>query len=182
MDTPQSQAPQQPTFDSAMAAEMQRRTLQMNLARTIKGGANNFYWIAALSVVNSLVNIFGGGIFFVIGLGVTLFIDAIAGSVADEFGGSTLVVVMGLLFSLLFDAIFAAFGYFAGKGHRWAFIAGMILYGLDALLMMAFQDWLAFGFHLYFMYGIWQGFSALGKLKALEVANPMAVPPAETMQ
>jgi hypothetical protein len=148
----------------------------------MKGGANNFYWIAGLSIVNSLISIFGGGVVFVIGLGVTLIIDAITQSVAQEVGGGFMVLGMGLLFSLIFDAVFAAFGFFAGKGHRWAFIVGMFLYGLDALLMLVFQDWLGFGFHLYFMWGIWQGFAALGKLKALEAANPMAVPTAEMMR
>ena len=178
----ETQQPQQPVYDPAMMAEMERRTALMNLTRAMKNGASNFYWIAALSVVNSVVNIFGGGIFFVMGLGITLFIDVIAGGVAQEFGGSPVILIMGLLFSLVFDAIFAAFGYFAGKGHRWAFIAGMVLYGLDAILMLVSQDWLAFGFHLFFLYGIWQGFSALGKLKALEAVNPMAVPTADMMR
>ena len=178
----ETQQPQQPVYDPAMMAEMERRTALMNLTRAMKNGASNFYWIAALSVVNSVVNIFGGGIFFVMGLGATLVIDVIAGGIAQELGGSPIILAMGLLFSLLFDAIFAAFGYFAGKGHRWAFIAGMVLYGLDAVLMLVSQDWLAFGFHLFFLYGAWQGFSALGKLKAFEAANPMAVPPAETMR
>ena len=182
METQQPQVPQQPAFDAALAAEMERRTIQANLMRAMKNGASNFYWIAALSVVNSVVNIFGGGIFFVMGLGITLFIDVIAGGVAQEFGGSPIIIVMGLLFSLVFDAIFVAFGYFAGKGYRWAFIAGMVLYGLDAVLMLVSQDWLAFGFHLFFLYGVWQGFSALGKLRAFEAANPMAVPTAEMMK
>lgn len=178
----ESQPQQVPAYDAAKMAEMQRLTTLMNLTRSMKGGANNFYWIAGLSIVNSLISIFGGGVVFVIGLGVTLIIDAITQSVAQEVGGGFVVLGMGLLFSLIFDAIFAAFGFFAGKGHRWAFIVGMILYGLDAALMLVFQDWLGFGFHLYFMWGIWQGFSALGKLKALEAANPMAVPTAEMMK
>ncbi len=165
-----------------MMAEMERRTALMNLTRAMKGGASNFYWIAALSVINSLVNIFGGGVFFVMGLGATLFIDVVAGGIAQEMGGSPVIRIMGFLFSLAFDVIFALFGYFAGKGHRWAFITGMVLYSLDALLMLIFQDWLAFGFHLFFLYGIWQGFAALGKLKAFEAANPLAVPPAEMMR
>ncbi len=182
MNTQQPQPTQPPAYDPAMMAEMERRTAVMNIARQMKAGASNFYWIAGLSVINSLVTIFGGGFYFVIGLGVTLIIDGIAQGVAQEFGGSPLILGMGFLFSLLFDILFAVFGYFAGKGKRWAFITGMIFYGLDALLMLAFQEWLGFGFHLFFMWGIWQGLRALGRLKALEAANPMAVPPAEMMR
>ncbi|RJP52121.1 MAG: hypothetical protein C4583_07275 [Anaerolineaceae bacterium] len=182
METQQPQTPQQPAYDAAKMEEMQRLTFVMNLQRAMKSGASNFYWIAGLSVVNSLVNIFGWGVFFVMGLGVTLFIDVVAGGISQNVGGSPLILVMGLLFSLVFDAIFIAFGYFAGKGHRWAFIVGMALYSLDAALLLFLQDWLAFGFHLFLLYGIWQGFSALGKLKALEAANLMAVPPADMMR
>jgi hypothetical protein len=177
-----AQPPQQPAYDPAMMAEMERRTAVMNITRAVKYGANNFYWIAGLSVVNSLISIFGGGMVFVIGLGVTLVIDWVAQGVSQDAGGSPIVLGMGFLFTLIFDLIFVAFGYFAGKGKRWAFIIGMVLYGLDAMLMLAIGEWIGFAFHLYFMWGIWQGISALGKLKAFEAANPMAVPPAESMR
>lgn len=180
--SPQPIPPAQPAYDPAKVEEMQRITTLMGLARQVKNGASNFYWIAGLSVVNSLISIFGGGVVFVIGLGVTLVIDAIAKGASDELGGNPVVLGMGFLFSLIFDLIFVAFGYFAIKGNRWAFITGMILYGLDAVLMLLFQDWLGFGFHLYFMWGIWSGLQALGKLKALQASDPLAVPPAETMR
>lgn len=171
-----------PVYDAAKMAEMHRITELMDAVRRMKNGANTFYWIAGLSVINSLISIFGGGVYFVIGLGVTLAIDSIATGISQELGGSPIVLGMGFLFSLIFDLIFVAFGYFAGKAHRWAFIVGMILYGLDALLMLAFQEWIGFGFHLYFMWGVWQGFAALNKLKTLESANPMAIPPADAMR
>ena len=178
-----AQPPQQPVYDPAMMAEMERRTAAMNITRVVKNGASQFYWIAGLSVVNSLISIFGGGVTFVIGLGATLLIDGIAALISQESGGSPIVLGMGFLFSLIFDLIFVAFGYFAGKGKRWAFITGMIFYGLDALLMLTFSEWIGFAFHLYFMWSIWQGMSALGKLKAFEAAIPTsAVPPAETMR
>lgn len=177
---PQSSPP--PAYDAEKMDAMSRMADVMNTARRMKNGANTFYWIAGLSLINSLITIFGGGFYFVIGLGVTLIVDAITAGVSQELGGSPLVLGMGLLVSLFFDVIFAIFGYFAGKGHRWAFIIGMILYGLDAILMLTFKEWLGFGFHLYFMWSIWQGFSALGKLKALEAANPMAIPPADMMR
>jgi hypothetical protein len=179
MDTQPQQAP---AYDPAKAAEMARLANLMNLTRRMKGGASNFYWIAGLSVVNSLFTIFGGGMFFVVGLGVTLFIDAVAGGISEQMGGSPLVLGMGFLFTLVFDAIFVICGYFAGKGRRWAFIVGMVMYGLDTLLMVYFKEWLGVGFHLYFLWGVWTGFAALGKLKAIETANPMAVPPADMMR
>ena len=44
------------------------------LMRQIKRGANSFYWIAALSVINSLVLQFGGSSYFAVGLAATLFV------------------------------------------------------------------------------------------------------------
>ena len=147
--------------------QMQQMVAVLNLQRRMKSGASNFYWIAGLSVVNSLVTIFGGGFYFVIGLGVTMLIDAVAFGISEEIGGRPLVLGLGFLFSLVFDAIFAIFGFFASKGQRWAFLAGMVLYSLDAILMLAFQEWLGFGFHLFFLLGIWNGLQSLRKLKAL---------------
>lgn len=181
METQQPQSSQPPAYDAEKMAEMSRIAEAMNTTRRVKNGAATFYWIAGLSVINSLITIFGGGFYFVIGLGVTLFIDGVAKGIAQELGNNPVILGMGFLFSLVFDIIFVLFGYFAGKGHRWAFIVGMALYGLDALLMLAFQEWLGFGFHLYFMWSVWQGFAALNKLKALQAANPLAVPPAEMM-
>lgn len=157
----------QQTNTPADSQQMQQMVAVLNLQRRMKSGARNFYWIAGLSVVNSLVTIFGGGFYFVIGLGVTLLIDGLALAISEELGGSPLVIGLGFLFSLVFDAIFAIFGYFASKGQRWAFIAGMVLYSLDAALMLAFQEWLGLGFHLFFLLGVWTGLQALRKLNAL---------------
>lgn len=178
----EQQPMQAQTNDPANSQEMARIAALYNLTRQMKSGANNFYWIAGLSVVNSLMSIFGGGIFFVIGLGATLFVDAVAGGVAENFEGSPIVLGIGFIISLFISLIFAAFGYLANKKFGWAFIVGMLLYGLDAVVMLIFQEWIGFAFHLYFMWGAWTGFSAFRKLKAIEAASVQytAVPPAET--
>jgi hypothetical protein len=139
-----------------------------NLARRVSAGASNFYWIAALSVVNSFISAFGGGVNFVIGLGITQLVDALALLLAQEIPeGETMIKGVGLVLSLLIAGLFGIFGYFATKAHRWAFIAGMVLYGLDAILLLLFQDWLGFFFHLYFLWGLWNGLQALGQLQKL---------------
>jgi hypothetical protein len=147
-------------------------------ARRMKSGGNTFYWIAALSAVNTLVSIFGGGIYFVIGLGVTLFVDVVASGISQQMGGSPVILGIGFAISLIFDALFAAFGYFASKGHRWAFLTGMGIYVLDAVLTLVFQDWVAFAFHIYFLWLLWNGLQALARLKALspQVGGDMAFP------
>ena len=136
--------------------------------RRLKIGANNFYWIGALSVVNSLIAAFGGGLTFVIGLAITQIVDGLAIGVGQGAPELALVAkIIGLALSLAISGIIAIFGFFAGKGQRWAFITGMTLYGLDALLMLAFADWVGFAFHLYFLWGLFSGLQALNQLRQL---------------
>jgi hypothetical protein len=143
-----------------------KKVMQLaNLQKQIKYSGRTFYWIAGLSVFNSLVAMFGGGLYFVIGLGVTLLNDGFVAAAAEGAGGGPLILVLGFLFNLIFVLIFVFFGYYAAKGHRWAFILGMLFYGLDSLLMLFYQQWIGFLFHLYFLWAAFKGLQALGKLE-----------------
>jgi len=144
------------------------------LVRRAKAGANNFYWIGGLSVVNSLITAFGGGVTFVIGLAITQIVDGIAIGAGKALPDAALIVkIIGLAISVGISGVIALFGYFAGNGKRWAFITGMILYGFDALVMLLVQDWIAFAFHLYFLYGLYNGLQALNQLqKSLPSTQP----------
>ena len=149
-------------------AQMNQAILTANLLRRAKAGANNFYWIAVLSVVNSFISAFGGGLTFVVGLGVTQIVDALSVIVARNMPDAALIAKgIGLVLSIVISGVIAIFGYFAGKGQRWAFYVGMALYSLDALLLLAFQDWLGFAFHLYFLWGLFTGLQAINQLQKL---------------
>jgi hypothetical protein len=162
--------------DPAQAAAM-RQALFMSeaarLGRVANGGISNFYWIAALSTINTVIDLFNGSIHFVIGLGLTQLIDAFASEfvkqlpeIAIAFRGVQLVLDFILI------GLFALFGFLGLKGKRWAVVTGMVLYALDALLMLLFKDWLGFGFHLFFLWGLWSGLRAADQLrKHLATAN-----------
>lgn len=168
--TPQSSQPpaQDPT------GEMYRvQAAIADLVRRMKGGANNFYWIAALSVINSAMLQFGGGMYFVVGLAGTLFVDTIFIELALVMQESALVVkIIGLVVSAVVAAVFALFGIFANRGMKWAFIVGMIFYAIDTLLMLAFQEWMGLLFHIFFLFGLFGGLSALNKLQKLAPPKP----------
>ena len=172
MNQPASSAPptaQPPTF--ANQQQLNQAVALVNLQRRVKSGASNFYFIAGLSVVNSLISAFNGGLTFVIGLAITQLVDGFALGISQTAPDIAMIVkVVGLALSIVISGIVAIFGYFAGKGHRWAFLTGMILYGLDALIMLAFGDWLAFAFHLFFLWGLFAGLQALNKLQKLAPA------------
>ena len=141
------------------------------LLRAMGSGANWFYWIAGLSLLNSVIQMFDSDRSFVVGLGITQVFDAIASLAAKEAGPGAGTVLRGIAFALdvCVAGVFALFGWQAGKRRRWAFLLGMILYFLDALIFLLASDWLSLGFHAFALVGIWAGFSSLRKLEALEV-------------
>jgi hypothetical protein len=57
------------------------------------------------------------------------------------------------------------FGFFASKGHGWAFIIGMILLGLDTALTGLLQMWLSLGLHVFALFCIFSGFKASRALR-----------------
>lgn len=147
------------------------------IKQRMKRGANNFYWIAALSVINSILSMTGSGTYFVIGLAVTLIADGITIGLTQSLPEAALIVrLIGLVVSILIAGVFALFGFFASQGKRWAFLVGMILYGLDGLIMLAFADWIGVLFHAYFLWGLFSGWRALGELQQKSSQKQMAFP------
>lgn len=137
-------------------------------AARVSNGAKWFYWIAGLSLVNSMVVMFGGNFHFVIGLGITSVVDALA-KPAGAAGSILDFVINGFV-----AGIFVLFGIFAVKGQKWAFLAGMALYVLDGLLLFTVMDILSVAFHAYALFAMYRGFAAVDQLKTMPSANMMA--------
>jgi len=134
----------------------------------ITGGARWFWWIAGLSLVNSVLIHTGSDTSFVIGLGFTLVADAIFQTL-KPVAFAIDAIAIGLIFGL---------GWFAGKGHVWAFITGIVLYALDALIYVAMQSWMSVGFHVFALFFIGRGLLQLRTdLKAAREAPPPEVAP-----
>jgi hypothetical protein len=146
------------------------------LQQRYKSGARWFFWIAGLTIITSVMALSGGGYAFFLSLGVTQFIDGVAKGLANEMGDG--VRVAGLVFDLLVAGIFALIGWFALKRHLWAFVVGMALFALDALILLVFQVWISFVFHALVTYWIFRGYQAGRALSALEREMPAATPPA----
>jgi hypothetical protein len=156
--------------EQVAALEMARRTA------AFKGGANWFYWIAGLSIVNSVISLLQGGLGFIFGLGITQFVDAVGAAIVEERGdGAGLIRIIALGVSVFFAGFFVLFGWLANQGMGWAFLIGMVLYALDGLLYLLVQDWLSLGFHGFALYCMFNGYTALRRLRIL-------VPPAVNPQ
>lgn len=139
------------SYDGQNAQVQQQPSVQSVVAMAgAKRGANWFYWIAGLSLVNTAVAISGGKFHFVLGLGVTDITDAFQAPQARMVGYVIDVLVLGF---------FLMCGYFAGKLHKWAFVMGMAFYLLDGGIVLLAQDWIGVAFHAYALFYIWRGFS-----------------------
>lgn len=144
------------------------------LTKTVKSGAYWFYWIAGLSLINSVLNIFHANRSFVVGLGITQMFDAAPTVIAERVGqsGGIWILQAIVFFIALFTAgIFVLCGWKASKRKHWAFILGMILYFADTLLFLLIMDIFSLGFHGFALICIWSGFAALKKLEALELKS-----------
>ncbi|MBN2212336.1 MAG: hypothetical protein JW709_13140 [Sedimentisphaerales bacterium] len=135
------------------------------LQQQMRRGASWFYWIAGLSLVNSALTAAQAGVYFIAGLGITMLMDAIA----SDFGGGPAKVI-AIVFNLIVLGCFILFGVFSNRGHRWAFITGIILYGLDTLILVVFILMgagmiFALAFHVWVLWCLFQGLKALGNLK-----------------
>jgi hypothetical protein len=137
-----------PPDQSQAAAQLE------GLEKTVKSGGSWFYWIAGMSLINTIALLAGSHWNFVIGLGATQIVDGITKHVGS------MAMLIGLPISLFISAIYAMFGYFACQRARWAFIVGMILYGLDTLIFVAFFDILPLAFHAWALFGLSRGLKA----------------------
>ena len=151
--------------------QQQMLKAKMTLEHNFKSGAGWFNWIAGLSVLNSAAFLMGLNWAFIVGLGVTQMVDAIVYQLMQEEGMSASIKYFGFGIDVLISAVFVLFGFFARKGHTWAFFVGMFVYFLDALiflLLLEKPDWMSIGFHGFALYCIWGGFQAGRQLKLLE--------------
>jgi hypothetical protein len=136
------------------------------LSQRARSGANWFYWIAALSLITSLASLSGSGWHFFLSLGSTQIIDAIAFGAADALGNATKVIAFVL--DVFITGMFAGFAWLAGKKHLWAYIVGMVFFGLDGLLLFLNQDWISVIFHALVLFWIFRGFQSAQQLAAME--------------
>jgi len=135
----------------------------------LRSGANWFLWIAALSIINSIATLSGSEWGFVIGLGVTRFIDVLAREVQKEVAGNSMLIV-AFIMDLIAAAVFVLFAAGAKRKRMWVFRLGMTVYALDSLLFLLIRDWVGVGFHVFALVAIYSGFKACKELVKLDEA------------
>lgn len=127
--------------------------------KTAYAGANWFFWLAALSVLNSLLIYFMGLRNAPFAFGLTQWIDGTTGPLTAE-GWSPPLTTSALIVNIVIAGIFAGFGYLARRGNDVAFLLGIFLYAVDALLSLGLKDFFGFCFHLVGFFFLFRGLLA----------------------
>ena len=134
------------------------------VAARMRRGASWFLTIAILSGINVLLEAFDAKIRFIFGLGITEVVDALGKGAGQN----------GMLVTLALDGVFLLMLILCWKwakaGSQGAFVAGMIAYALDGVLLLYFRVWLDAAVHAYALYMIWQGYVAARELAQLQQA------------
>ncbi len=132
----------------------------------VQSGARWFWWIAGLSAVNSVVALGGGNFNFVVGLGMTQFADGLFHNLR----------ILAVIFDALAVAFFFFAGFFARKGHLWAFVVGGLPYIGDGIIFVLIGDWLPVAFHAYALVFIFIAAKELHALIQQAKAQPHTPP------
>lgn len=155
-----------PTGDRGQGAPLQENPALENKFRK---GIGWFFWIAGLSIVNTISYLSGAKFAFVVGLGATQFVDGLMAGISTQLVQSaTLVRAIGVGIDLVIAGVFVLFGYLGRKRNRGMIVAGMVLYVADAILLAVFKDFMSVVFHAIALAAIWGGLKALDQLEALE--------------
>lgn len=134
----------------------------MNFENQFSGGLTWFYWIAGLSVINSIINIIGYDWNFIAGLGITQIIDAFAYYASDT------AKIVAFVLNVIIAGFYVFLGLIAKGKRKWVFILGIILYGIDSLIFLWVQDWISIIFHMIALYEFFKAIKAIKNLSEVE--------------
>lgn len=133
-------------------------------ARQAQIGASWFNWIAGLTLINVVTALFGLSWTFLLSLLLPIAIAEEAHKAHSDatYTGTAILTLLGV-------GLFLLFGQSAKKGARWAFVTGLIFYGIDALFWLgaAQSRWLGLALHAYALWRIGGGLGAANRLAAL---------------
>ena len=130
----------------------------------IQDGANWFYWIGGLSLVNALIGALGMNWGFALGLAVAGLFDMVGERLGGEGAAGRW---LGFALQLIPIGATLALGFLAGhKRQRWALVVGMVGFALDGLLYLLAFSLVGILIHGYALFAMFKGFRACGERAA----------------
>lgn len=133
---------------------------QRHMTRTsAKHGANWFIWLAILSMINSFLVWYLQIKNTPFALGLTQWLDGTAGGWNNALSGiamteNALAINIGVALLLI------GIGFLARRGNDLAFVLGMFVYIMDALLVLGLKDFFGFAFHIFALFFLFKGLLA----------------------
>ena len=127
----------------------------------VVSAARWFWWIAALSLVNTVMFHAGSTYNFVLGLGLTTLAD-------HQFASQQAV---GLAVSGAAIVFYFLIGLQAQREKLWAFVVGGAIYALDALIFVVYEDWTPVILHAVALFFITKGVIQLRERASVEPAS-----------
>ena len=121
---------------------------------SVMHGADWFFWIAILSVINSFIVYYYQTPNTPLALGITQWIDGSASGINSSMTAGSLVT------NILIALVVAGFGLMARRGSDLAFVVGIFLYVIDAFLMAGMKDLFGFSIHLVALFFLAKGLLA----------------------
>ncbi|MFN8309472.1 MAG: hypothetical protein U0T73_05865 [Chitinophagales bacterium] len=137
----------------------QRDFLLADTKEAVDKGANWFYWIVGLSLVNVVLALAEANRHFLIGMAMT---EIGAAFITDPDGGTVFKVIGGGLIVVILVG-FLLLGRRAHKPSKAAFIVGIVLYALDGIIYLIDGDYLSVAFHGYVIFHFYMGYKAVGE-------------------
>jgi hypothetical protein len=116
-------------------------------------GADWFFWLAILSLINTLLVFYYNLPNTPIALGITQWLDG-----TNAFGASMSTQSLGL--NILIAGVLAMFGLMARRGSDLAFVVGIFLYVIDAMMIIGQREFWGFGVHLIGLFFLVKGLLA----------------------
>jgi len=117
-------------------------------------GADWFFWIAILSLINSLVVFYYQTPNTPLALGITRWLDG------TTSGFNASMTTSGLITNLLVALVLAVFGLLSRRGNDIAFVVGIFFYVIDSMLVIGLRDFFGFGVHLIALFFLVKGLLA----------------------
>jgi len=156
------------TETEVKSSEQQKITPEQIRTVYFEAIGNQFYWIAGLSIINSVLLVLNIGIYFPVGITVNYIVEELAWGI---FGaGDLLYLVITLLFSIFTSGIFGFLASQIIKNKNTAFWIAISFYVIDALIAIGGAILFAYPallldvlFHAYMLFVIFKKFFSMSK-------------------
>jgi hypothetical protein len=146
-----------------------------NRALRAASEGNWFFVVAALSVTNVILQHLGIWLVFVGALSAPVIVSSYAYRVSS---GLSMAQANRLYYGCIAVCvvILVVLGWFARRGHIWAFVLGVLLYLADGLAILMYRDYPMFLIHLVILYFMLSGL--IGLLRSRRPSSPAPAAPA----